>query len=136
MDPEGPALFQTLEDVIDAVRLGLEPAVLPGPNQFLFARTTGGPFQGQAVIESEVLNPLLIVAGARAQKILGEFGMAADLLEKVHPLVFPQQVQQVARDDDPVKTVINPLQIGPKELKKELHRGSPSVRLWLMISST
>ena len=69
---------------------------------------------------------LRIVAGALAQKILGEFRMAADLLEKAHDLVFPQQAQQVARDDDTVKTMINPLQVGSKKFKKELHRRFPS----------
>jgi hypothetical protein len=123
-----------LKDVIDAILLGLEAAILPGPDQLLFARSFGGPFEGQAAIAGEALDPLLIVAGALAQNILGEFRLAADLLEKIDHLVFAQQAQQVAGDDDAVKTMINPLQIGSKKFKKEWHRRFPSgLAAWSLV---
>jgi hypothetical protein len=76
----------------------LESGILPGPDQLLFARSLRGPFQWQAVIARELPDPLLIVARALAQKILGKSRTAAKLLEEVHHLVFPQQADQVAVD--------------------------------------
>ena len=72
-----------------------------------------------------MLHPGLIFLAALAQQFLGELGMAANVPEEIDDLAFAHQAQQMAIDNDAIKAVINPLQIGFKKFKKELHRRPP-----------
>jgi hypothetical protein len=76
-----------------------------------------------------MLHPSLIRLAALTQQFLGELGMAANVSEEIDDLAFAHQAQQMAIDNDAIKALINPLQVGLKEFKKQLHRRPPSGRV-------
>src|SRR5713226_9345091 len=67
----GPDLH-ALEDEIDPVTpLALHP-LQPGAHVILLARSFFGPLDGNLALAREVLNPLLVLATALAQDLLGD----------------------------------------------------------------
>ena len=124
-NPKGPTLFPALHNVINTEFSLPQAALLPESHHLLFAHILFRPKQGHFMIERKMFHPGLIILAALAHQFLGDLGVAANVPEEIDHLVFPHQPQQVPVDDNSIKTVINPLQIRPKELKKQLHRCSP-----------
>jgi len=73
------------------------------------------------MIAGIMADPCLVMAGSFSQNFLGDFGFFANLPEEVGNIVFASQEGEVSIDDDAIKAMIKPLQVGPEEFKEELH---------------
>jgi hypothetical protein len=69
-DAEGGSDLQAFENEIDAIGIVAPHAALPAADKILLAHALLGPFDGDAMIAGEGLNPVLVVRSLRISLVI------------------------------------------------------------------
>jgi hypothetical protein len=105
-DSERVALFHAFEDEVDAESFPLLHAAQYRQNVIFFAHAFAGPLNGNPVVTSISLHPVLVIIGPLTENFLADHRDAEHLPDKVHHLLRPGKSVEVTVDHNTVKAVI------------------------------
>jgi len=83
-----------------------------------------GPLEGNAMVASEGLHPMLVVAGSLPQRLLGNGVDAVYVAKEIDDVLGASEQREIALDDDAIETVVHQTQQAGKQLAKGFHRSS------------
>jgi hypothetical protein len=125
-DAEARPQFHALQDAVHA-----EPPLAFHPVQrrtdiVLFADALLGPFDRDALLPRERIDPAVVVVGPLPQGLLRDRRRPMDIAEEMHDVLRSGQEWHVPEDDHAVEAVVYKDHQAAKELGEGLHRSSPS----------
>jgi hypothetical protein len=122
---KGGTLLHALQNEIDTVLMAVLHATQRELEIVFFPYSGLRPFQGEALVAGEGLDPALVIVGPPRQHLFGDFRHSDYLAEEVDHLLGPGQSRQITVDDKAIKTVIHKQQQASKNACENLHRSPP-----------
>jgi len=103
--------FHGFEDEVDAKALATLHRHQIGPREVFLAEAfllpVGvGPLEGNAMVASEGLHPMLVVLGSLPQRLLGNGVDAVHVAEEIDDVLGTSEQREIALDDDAIETVV------------------------------
>jgi hypothetical protein len=103
--------FHGFEDEVDAKALATLHRHEIGPREVFLAEAfllhVGvGPLEGNAMVASEGLHPMLVVLCSLPQRLLGNGVDAVHVAEEIDDVLGTSEQREIALDDDAIETVV------------------------------